>query len=162
MARVLVVGCGCRGRELATRLLAQGYAVRGTTRDPARVEQIEATGAEAVIANPDRLATIAVALEGVTVLCWLMGSAVGEPEAIDALHGPRLESLLGALVDTPVRGFVYEASGTVEAGALERGRALVEGAHRAHRMPVAFLEAPPADRETWLVEAIAGVENVLS
>lgn len=162
MARVLIVGCGCRGRELATALLAQGYAVRGTTRDPARLEQIEAAGAEAVLADPDRLATIAVALEGVTVLCWLMGSAAGEREAVDVLHGSRLESLLGTLVDTPVRGFVYEASGSVDAAALERGRALVEGAQRSHRMPVAFVEGSPSNGEAWLADAYAGVESVLT
>ncbi len=162
MARVLVVGCGCRGRELAAALLAQGYAVRGTTRDPGRLEQIEAAGAEAVVADPDRLATIALALEGVTVLCWLMGSADGEPEAVAALHGARLGSLLGTLVDTPVRGFVYEASGSVDAVALESGRVLVEGAHRSHRMPVAFVEASPTDREAWLADAYAGVESVLT
>ena len=35
MARVLIVGCGCRGRTLAASLIEQGLAVRGTTRRPA-------------------------------------------------------------------------------------------------------------------------------
>ena len=32
MARVLIVGCGCRGQALAAALLEDGHAVRGTTR----------------------------------------------------------------------------------------------------------------------------------
>ena len=32
LARVLIVGCGCRGRALAAELVAGGHAVRATTR----------------------------------------------------------------------------------------------------------------------------------
>jgi 3-hydroxyisobutyrate dehydrogenase-like beta-hydroxyacid dehydrogenase len=46
LARVLIVPCGCRGRELAAGLVAAGYAVRGTTRDAANAEAIAAAGAE--------------------------------------------------------------------------------------------------------------------
>ena len=49
-------------------------------------------------------------LDGVAVVCWLMGSARGDADELAALHGTRLESLLGKLVDTHVRGFVYEAA----------------------------------------------------
>ena len=38
-----------------------------------------------------------------------MGTASGIPESLAALHGPRLQTLLEKLVDTPVRGVVYEA-----------------------------------------------------
>ena len=48
MARVLIVGCGCRGQELARGLRAAGHAVRGTTRDASGLETIEAAGAEDV------------------------------------------------------------------------------------------------------------------
>jgi hypothetical protein len=50
-----------------------------------------------------------------------MGSAMGGPETVGALHGPRLERVLEKLVDTPVRGFVYEAAGSVPPEHLERG-----------------------------------------
>ena len=46
MARVLIVGCGCRGRALAADLRGAGHAVRGTTRDPGRTAAIAAAGAE--------------------------------------------------------------------------------------------------------------------
>ena len=77
MARVLIVGCGCRGQALARELRERGHAVRGTTRTEARRAAIEAAGAEVWIGDPDRIATICYALDGVTILCWLMGSASG-------------------------------------------------------------------------------------
>src|SRR5213078_1435393 len=101
--------------------MSDGHAVRGTTRRAARVAEIEASGAQAAIADPNRLGTLLPELEGLAAICWLMGSAVGEPELIAALHGPRLESLLEKLVDTPVRGFVYEAGGTVQRTRLDAG-----------------------------------------
>ena len=60
---------------------------------------------EAAGVDPDRLATVTPRLEGVTVLCWLFGD-----DSREALHGDRLAALLEYLVDTPVRGFVYERS----------------------------------------------------
>jgi uncharacterized protein YbjT (DUF2867 family) len=105
VARVLIVGCGCRGQELARELLAAGHAVRGTTRDPARVDAIAACGAEPYVGDPDRIGTLMEALRGVTILCWLLGT-VPDPE----LHGGRLRMLFEKLVDTPVRGVVYEAA----------------------------------------------------
>ena len=105
MARVLIVACGCRGQELARELVAAGHAVRGTTRDPARADQIAAAGAEPYVGDPDRIGTLMDALCGVTILCWLLGTV---PDA--DLHGPRLRMLFEKLVDTPVRGVVYEAA----------------------------------------------------
>ena len=78
MARVLIVGCGCRGRALARELATAGHAVRGTTRDRERLAEIEAAGAEAVVADPDRLGSLMAQLHGVSLLCWLMGSVDAE------------------------------------------------------------------------------------
>ena len=58
MARALIVGCGCRGRELGRELIEAGWQVRGTTRDPAKLAEIEAAGIEAMIADPDRIADV--------------------------------------------------------------------------------------------------------
>ena len=161
MARLLLVGCGCRGRELAAALAADGHAVRGTTRDPARLAAIEATGAEAVLADPDRLATLTSELEGVSALCWLMGSASEATASVAALHGPRLESLLEALVDTHVRGFVYEAAGSVDPALLAGGADAVRDAERSYRMRVATIETDPGDFGAWLADAQAAVSAVL-
>jgi nucleoside-diphosphate-sugar epimerase len=159
MARVLIVGCGCRGRSLAGALREDGHAVRGTTRARGGLAEIEATGAEAVVADPDRLGTVMAQLAGVAVVCWLMGSA-GGPTASE-LHGPRLETLLERLVDTPVRGVVYEAAGTVEPRLLAEGAAAVRAASGRWRVPAEVVEADPADHAAWLEATRAAVGRLL-
>jgi uncharacterized protein YbjT (DUF2867 family) len=149
VARVLLVGCGCRGRQLAEALRDDGHAVRGTTRHPQSVDEIAAAGAEPWVGDPDRVATLAGALEGVSLVCWLLGSASGEPAAVAALHDERLRFFLGELVDTGVRGFVYEAGGSVDAGALARGAEAVRAAEAEFRLPAAVVDADPADPRRW-------------
>jgi hypothetical protein len=162
VARVLLVGCGCRGGELAAALLERGHAVRGTTRDEARFGAIAATGAEAALADPDRLITLMPQVEGVSVLCWLLGSAEGDPEAVAALHGPRLETLTERLVDTHVRGFVYEGAGSVAPELLERGAALVERASATWNIPAEIVRRDPRDHSGWVEAMVAAVERVLA
>jgi nucleoside-diphosphate-sugar epimerase len=159
MARVLIVGCGCRGRALAGALRADGHAVRGTTRSEAGLAAIEAAGAEGVVADPDRLGTLMGHLVGVTAVCWLLGSANGGNAA--ELHGPRLETLLERLVDTPVRGFVYEAAGSVDGGLLAGGAAAVRAAAERWRIPAEVVETDPADHDAWLAATRAAVERLL-
>lgn len=101
MARVLIVPCGCRGRELAAALRADGHAVRGTTRG-AHVEAIRAAGAEPYVGDPDRVATLMDALPGVAIVCWLA-------DGLDIPEG-RLRMFFEKLVDTGVRGVVYEGA----------------------------------------------------
>jgi nucleoside-diphosphate-sugar epimerase len=158
VARVLIVGCGCRGRALAARLIAGGFAVRGTTRDPARAAAIEAAGAEAVVADPDRLATIVPRLAGVSAVCWLLGSA----EAGAELHGPRLRTLLERLVDTPVHGLVYEAAGSVDDGLLASGATVVREASTRWRIPVEIVDEDPSALSEWLAAMTAAVARVLT
>jgi hypothetical protein len=161
VARVLIVGCGCRGRELAAALVADGHAVRGTTRHALALEEIEATGAEPVTADPDRLSTLLPQLDGVAVVCWLMGAAVGEPEVIAAIHGPRLESLIERVVDSPVRGIVYEGAGRVQPKWLEQGAGVVRAAADRWRIPVEIVAADPADHDSWLAGMRAAVARLL-
>ncbi len=119
MARVLIVPCGCRGRALAAELSAAGHVVRGTTRDPANADAIAAAGAEPYVGDPDRIGTLMGALAGTTVVCWLMGSIAIDPG--------RVRMLFEKLVDTPVRGVVYEgASPEIARDARERWRIPVE------------------------------------
>jgi NADP-dependent 3-hydroxy acid dehydrogenase YdfG len=157
VARVLIVGCGCRGRALAERLLGAGHAVRGTTRDPARVAAIEAAGAEAVVLDPDRLATLMPQLAGVSAICWLMGSAGGTA----GVHGARLSTLMERLVDTPVRGLVYEAAGSVDPALLSRGTAIVREASACRRIPVEVVGEDPAAHQEWLAAMTAAVARLL-
>jgi nucleoside-diphosphate-sugar epimerase len=162
VARVLIVGCGCRGDALAHALIADGLAVRGTTRDPGRLAAIAVTGAEAQLADPDRIGTLMSALAGVTVVCWLMGTAAGDPQQARALHDERLRMLFERLVDTPVRGVVYEAAGTLDAGCYARGREIAEGAAVTWALPVKVLATNPAEHAAWLADARAAVARLLT
>ena len=91
------------------------------------------------------MATLAPALDHVTVACILLGSAAGSPEQLVALHGTRLDMLISRMLDTTVRGIVYEGSGTVEDHVLREGARHVLAACEASMIPCALLEADPAD-----------------
>jgi nucleoside-diphosphate-sugar epimerase len=160
VARVLIVGCGCRGRALARELIASGHVVRGTTREPMRLRGIEASGVQAVVADPDRLGTIMAQLAEVSVVCWLLGSV--DAGAAAELHGPRLRTLLERLVDTPVRGLVYEGAGQAAPDVLASGARAVREASRTWRLPVAVTETEPSDHPAWLAEMRAAVSSALS
>jgi nucleoside-diphosphate-sugar epimerase len=160
VARALIVGCGCRGRALGRRLAAAGWQVRGTTRDPGNAEDILGAGLGAVVADPDRVGTVLEHVGDVTLLFWLLGSAIGEADALAAMHGPRLERLMEELVDTPVRGVVYESSGRVPAGQLEHGAAIVRAASERWRIPVEIVGADPDDWERWLEATVAAAERL--
>jgi uncharacterized protein YbjT (DUF2867 family) len=149
MARALIVGCGCRGRELGGRLLDEGWAVRGTSRQEGGLVAIEAAGIEPALADPGRPGTVLDLIGDVAVVHWLLGSAEGEAETLAAIHGDRLERLLERLVDTPVRGFVYEAAGRAGAPLLEGGAAAVHAAGERWRIPVAIVEAAPTQPNAW-------------
>jgi uncharacterized protein YbjT (DUF2867 family) len=131
MARALIVGCGCRGRELGGRLLAEGWAVRGTSRREDGLAAIEATGIEPALADPDRPGTILELVNDVAVLVLLLGSVSGSEEELAAIHGSRLERLMEHLVETPVRGVVYEGT--------EAGAEIVGAASRTWRIPARSL-----------------------
>jgi hypothetical protein len=154
---VLIVGCGCRGLALGRSLSAE-HAVRGTTRSPERVAELEAAGVEGVIADPDRLATLVPVLSGVSVMCWLMGTAAGSPE----LHGGRLRTLAEHLVDTPVRGLVYEAAGTVDGALLEQGAQIMRHASETWHIRGETVTLDPATHHEWLGAMRDAVERVLS
>jgi shikimate 5-dehydrogenase len=159
MARVLIVGCGGRGQALARQLARAGHAVRGTTRDPARAAAIADAGAEPYTGDPDRIATLMDAVTGVTVVAWLLANAEG-PRA-DALHAGRLRMLCEKLVDTPVRGLLYEAAGRRPAAVLEGGAAVARAAAATWSIPVEVLETPPEDCAAWTRDAVAAVERLL-
>jgi 3-hydroxyisobutyrate dehydrogenase-like beta-hydroxyacid dehydrogenase len=160
LARALIVGCGCRGRALGTRLRDAGWQVRGTTRDETKLEEIAAAGIEGAVADPDRVGTIMEAIEGVTLVFWSLASASGDDAAVAALHGPRLERLLEEVVDTPVRGLVYEAAGTVTQGVLLGGEAIVNAAAERWRIPVVIVDADPGDSGGWLDAMFAAAERL--
>ena len=133
MARALIVGCGCRGRGArASACSTRAGRCAGRAAPEEGLAAIEAAGIEAALADPDR------AGDGPRPGRRRDASSSGcsarrrrAAEELAAIHGPRLERLLEKLVDTPVRGFVYEAAGSVEPDALERGAAIVRERGRA-------------------------------
>jgi hypothetical protein len=161
VARVLIVGGGCRGRGLGGALVAGGHAARITTRTEAGRAGIEAVGGECWIGTPDRIGSLRYALENVTVLCWLLGTATGRPEAVGDLHGRRLEFMLSQTIDTTVRGVVYEAAGTVDQAVLEFGSELVTRWATFNRVARRIVGCDPADGADWLAEAVGAVEGLV-
>ncbi len=162
MARVLIVGGGCRGRNLATSLLAEGHAVRVTTRSESGRAAIEAAGAECWIGTPDRLATLRGALDRVAVACWLLGSASGPREELRALHSTRLELFLTQAIDTTVRGVVFEArGGATPPEDLLGGAEIVRAITERNMIPAALLTSDPGDEQIWREEALSAIASLL-
>jgi NAD(P)-dependent dehydrogenase (short-subunit alcohol dehydrogenase family) len=154
-----MVGGGCRGLALARELVADGHAVRAVTRGERRRAEIEAAGCECWIGDPDRIWTLRYALDNVTILLWLLGTATG-PNVAD-LHGSRLRMMLEKVTDTTVRGVAYEAAGTVDAAILRAGVAEVARAREMNEIPGALLNADPGEEGPWVAAARAGIERLL-
>jgi hypothetical protein len=174
VARILIVGGGCPGRELAARMVGDDHAVRITTREERARAAIEAAGAECWIGTPDRLATMRGALDHVTIACWMLAGAHGEPEQLRALHCSRLEFFLSQAIDTTVRGFLYDATpaGGVPAELLAEGAAIVERMTALNAIPAVVLGAQgrgagagesgaDGGGEQWVAAAGAAIERLL-
>jgi hypothetical protein len=146
VARILIVGGGCRGRRLAVEMVGRGHALRVTTRSEGGRAAIEATGAECWIGTPDRLATLRGALDSVTIACWMLAGARGDAEQVAALHSSRLEFFLSQAIDTTVRGFIYDAwpagEGGVGADVLAGGERIVTRLAQLNAIPASLLAAP--------------------
>jgi uncharacterized protein YbjT (DUF2867 family) len=162
VARALIVGCGCGGRALGGELRDEGWEVRGTSRDAEGLAAIEAVGIEPARADPERPGTILDLVGDVAVVLWLLGSAIGSAEELAVIHGPRLEALLERLVDTPVRGFVYEGAGTVDPKLLATGADLARNAQSTWRIPVAVTQTPREHGPRWVEELETAVVELLA
>jgi glycine/D-amino acid oxidase-like deaminating enzyme len=148
--RVLIVGGGARGLALSRRLRSRGDAVRIVTRDPAKQAAIEATGAEFLLGDPDRVGTLRYACENVTALLWALGTASGDdPERVAALHGTRLQMMLERTIDTTVRAVLYEAAGSQPPEVFAAGREVVERMCRKNEIPFAIVDAGVDDADAW-------------
>ena len=121
-----------------------------------------AAGVEAALADPDRVGTVLEHVADVAVVFHLLGSARGKSEGLAEIHGPRLERLLEKLVDTPVRGFVYEAVGTVDPALLEAGAALVATAGGTWRIPYEVVTQAAPDPGRWSEEMTEAALGLLS
>jgi hypothetical protein len=169
VARILIIGGGCRGRRLASEMVRAGHVVRITTRSEDQRVAIEASGAECFIATPARVGTLRAALEGVTLACWLLAGARGAPEDQRALHGSRLELFMRQLIDSTVRGFIYEAAlpaaqtggAAVPTGVLGEGALIARTIGARNAIPVAVIEGTAADPQGWLGQMRAAARSLL-
>ncbi len=155
MARALIVGCGCRGRLLGKRLLAEGWQVRGTSRHEDCLTAIEAAGIEPALADPERPGTVLELVGDVTVVLWLLGSAEGGQEALAAIHGRCLERTWNGWSKRR-----YAASSTrwreVSIRFSSRaGREVIEATGETWRIPISFVFVDPSDPHDW-AEITAG------
>jgi nucleoside-diphosphate-sugar epimerase len=162
VARVLIIAGGCSGRRLAARLIADDHAVRVTTRTDAHRASIEAIGAECHIGDPDRVVTLRPALDHVAIACWMLAGAVAQPARLRALHGSRLRAFLGQLLDTTVRGFLYDASaGAVAPDVLAEGARITQQLTRPNAIPAVVLQGRRAQPDAWLADARAAIDSLL-
>jgi hypothetical protein len=65
------------------------------------------------------------------------------------------------IVDTPVRGVVYEAEGSVPRDVLRRGEQVVRAAAERWRIPVAVVDADPSEVDAWLDAMTAAAEELI-
>lgn len=159
--RLLLIGGGERGLALTRLLTADGHAVRVVTRDAGRHEPIAVAGGEPFSGDPDRIGTLRYALDNVTVLVWALGSASGDPLAVQALHQTRLEMLLERTIDTTVRGVLYECNGALPVELLSQGARTVERMCRHNEIPWGLLHHDPEDVDGWAASAADAVERIL-
>ena len=161
VARLLIVGGEARALGLARAVGREGHATRIVTRERARRAEIQDVGAECWIGDPDRLATLRGALEGVAIACWLLGSVAGSHEDVRALHGPRLASFLGQAIDSTMRGFLYQAAGSAPAAVLAEGARVAGELCARNAIPLRVLRTDPEQAAAWEREALAAVRGLL-
>lgn len=138
-------------------MVGAGHAVRVVSSSASERAEIEAIGAECWVGTPARLGTLRGALDGVAIACWLLGCE----EDGSAFHGERLELFMTQVIDTTVRGVIYEAAGTVPADVLAGGARLVVTLAQRNMIPVAILTEDPAEAAAWLAQAQAAIAAML-
>lgn len=111
MSRVVILGCGYVGLYLARRLRDAGHEVVGTTRDPARFDEIRAAGAEprrAEVTDPESLEALFV--DGVDVIYDLVRPQ-RDPEGEYTEVGTR--NVIAAAQGRPLEAVIYVGSTSV-------------------------------------------------
>jgi hypothetical protein len=146
MARVLIVERAGRGERLGHALRERGYAVRAIDTDPPL---------------PGRVLD---ALEDVSVVCWLMALGEGlHPE----VNAAQLEAVLLKVVDTGVRGFVFERPGDGNSPNpyVEHARATwhipVAEVHVGGALADAAARGDGAAQDGWIAAVTAAVDTTL-
>jgi hypothetical protein len=109
----------------------------------------------------DRIASLRYALEGVTIACWLLGTARGGEDELAALHGSRLAFFCTQAIDTTVRGLIYEAAGCVDRAILDAGADLLIAKAAYSEIPLRVIDSDPADSALWVAQARTAIAELL-
>jgi hypothetical protein len=80
---------------------------------------------------------------------------------VRALSSSRLEAFVRQLIDTTVRGLIYEAAGAVPSRDLVAGARMASALGEQNAIPVATLTADPRQLEGWLADARAALGSLL-
>ena len=94
--RVLIVGCGLVGKELARRLRADGHFVVGTTTTPAKVEGLEEICDEVAVLTGADTAAVHVAAKGADAIVVAAGPSAAQAMTVEQ----RRRTYRQVLVDT--------------------------------------------------------------
>jgi NADH dehydrogenase len=109
---ILVVGAtGVLGREVTKRLLADGRAVRATTRHPDRADELRKLGAEVVHADLVDRPSLARACDGADAVLAAAHSLMGTGKyASEAVDGGGHRALIDVAKASGVKRFVYTSA----------------------------------------------------
>ncbi len=162
---ILVVGAtGVLGREVTKRLLAEGRAVRATTRHPDRADDLRDLGAEVVYADLIDRASLARACEGAGAVLAaahsLMGTGMYASKAVD---GDGHRALIDAAKAAGVERFVHiSARGATADHPVDfmRTKVAIEGYLRKSGIDYTILR-PSAVME-WHVHRLLGLSILQS
>jgi nucleoside-diphosphate-sugar epimerase len=139
MSTLLSLGHGYSARALARRLVAEGWRVIGTTRNPAKAETFRAEGVEPLLWPADLAAALG---EATHILCSAAPDAEGDPflRAVPAIAGSRA-TWVGYLSTTGVYGhhdggWVDEATPLTPQSDRGRQRVLAERQWAATGLPL--------------------------
>jgi hypothetical protein len=150
--RAFVVGGGERALALTRSLTAEGHAVRLVVDGEDEARAAREAGAEPWPGTPDRIGTLRMGLDNVTILLWMQADS--DPDH-PALHGSRLEMMLDKTTDTTVRGVVYETGSPHE----EAGLHEMAEARRKNEIHFRTVDLAAAD---WPAACRAAIDELLA
>ncbi len=133
---ILVAGAtGSIGRLVVGEALRKGHFARALVRDNARAFRILPPGAEIIVGDVTRPATLAPALQGVDAVVFTLGSEGGGKAGAEAVDYGGVRNVLAALSSTTTRIALMTAIGvTNRDGAYNQSTAAHDWKRRAERL----------------------------
>ncbi len=127
--RVLILGCGFVGKELARALRSEGHWVRGTTTTASKVEELQAICDEVVVLRGNDRQKVHAAAQGCDAVAVCAGPAAARamsPEERKATYHEVLVETAEAAASAPVSGPVVALSSFSVYGDAANGLASVD------------------------------------